>query len=112
MTGPNVPDLTAAAGRLDARDFRAALGCFATGVMVIAKRVSLDHRRLAEHFARRGAHSGDHPDGSCTCACDLKPLRRWRSRQVCHEAAVCNVTMTSTSPTKGHCSRFGSGVWR
>jgi hypothetical protein len=41
MTGPNVPDLTAAAGRLDAREFRAALGCFATGVMVIAKRVSL-----------------------------------------------------------------------
>jgi len=34
MTGPNAPDLKAAP-ELEARDFRAALGCFATGVTVI-----------------------------------------------------------------------------
>lgn len=35
MTDPNAPDLKAAPGPLDGRDFRAALGCFATGVTVI-----------------------------------------------------------------------------
>ena len=38
MTGPNAPHLTAAPARLDARDFRTALGCFATGVTVITAR--------------------------------------------------------------------------
>jgi len=35
MTGPNAPELNAAPTRLDAREFRTALGCFATGVTVI-----------------------------------------------------------------------------
>ena len=35
MTGPNAPDLNADPARLDGREFRAALGCFATGVTVI-----------------------------------------------------------------------------
>jgi flavin reductase (DIM6/NTAB) family NADH-FMN oxidoreductase RutF len=38
MTGSDASDLTAAPGRLDAREFRVALGCFATGVTVITAR--------------------------------------------------------------------------
>ena len=44
MTGPNAPDLKAAPGQLEARDFRAALGCFATGVTVITARGAGGHR--------------------------------------------------------------------
>ncbi len=35
MTGPNAPEVKAADKSLHAREFRAALGCFATGVTVI-----------------------------------------------------------------------------